>query len=256
VNRFAPFFLFLIAVLLDGCAQVPMAKLDVDGINRELDNYVCGASDDRCQKDSVEQAEHKQCVALFDNPKDPRDPQKARARQLRAHLVVAVLARYGAARLVSYSDDPESDATRLLGRIEAAEIALAKARKLTDDAGAQRYFYEPARVDALIAIVDLAEAATRPTRVGLMRLAVLSTPGERLAAGPEILKNALKDKLYLNAYRDSLLELIQWVGSDAQKFNQAWKAVDQHLELACRNLAETAKTEQHCIPKLEQVAVP
>lgn len=240
--------------MLAGCAQLPMGKLDVAGINRKLDDYVCGAPDDPARTGAGTDDDRAECVAMFYDRDHPNDVGKARMRQLRAHLVVAVLARYGAARLASYSDDPASDASRILSRVEAAEIALGKLRELTADSGARRYFYEPARVDALIAIVDLAEAASRPTRLGLAHLAVLSTPGERLAAAPEILKNALKDRLYLDAYRQSLVNLARWVRAHPEKFEQAWWAIDDQLEPVCENLAAIAKTQSHCVVKIRSDA--
>ena len=214
-----------------GCGSVPLEKFNVSEANSVLNDWACdGLAHARACKDDYD--------------------ADAGKRLLRGHLIVTVFARYGVARFDSYSEDIVNDATKLLGRIEAAENELAKAAAVAGKAAAaEGAYYEVNRVDAFLSIIDVVEIATRPTRRGLLGFAVLSSPAERISQGVEILRNALRDKLYLDAYRLSLEKTRVYVGSDRRKLLEAWQAIDRQLDGSCKRLSEYAKLQSHhCIP--------
>ncbi|MBX9810200.1 MAG: hypothetical protein K2Y16_01110 [Burkholderiales bacterium] len=218
-------------LLLAGCGTAPLSRFDVTGANNILNDWSCEAADNR-----------QACVDDYN--------ANAGKRLLRGHLIVTVFARYGAARFDSYSEDIVNDSTKLLGRVETAENELAKAVAVAAKAGtAPGIFYEVNRVDSFLAIIDVMEIATRPTRRGLLGFVLLSSPAERVDAGLDILRNALKDKLYLDAYRKSLEKTRLYVGDDKQKLQEAWTTINTQLDESCKRLAEYAKLKaHHCIP--------
>ncbi|MFN7087376.1 MAG: hypothetical protein ACK4N4_12200 [Burkholderiales bacterium] len=224
---------------LAGCGSIPLEKFNVGEANNVLNGWACDG------------LTHAQAC---------KDDYNAHAgkRLLRGHLIVAVFTRYGAARFDSYSEDIVNDATKLLGRIETAENELAKAAAIAGKAAtAEGAYYEVNRVDAFLSIIDVVEIATRPTRRGLLGFVVLSSPAERITQGVEILRNALRDKLYLDAYRQSLERTRVYVGSDPNRLVEAWKAIDSQLDESCKRLAEYAKLKaHHCIPTSAPPAKP
>jgi len=215
------------AVTIAGCATTDLAGFNVSGANRELDEWACAVARDRaeCMKDYADDAGK---------------------RLLRGHLIVSIFARYGAARLEAYSDDVIRDATHLLGRLETAERELQRAYFVAAAASARKVegvFYEVNRVDALLAIVDVVETATRPTRRGLFGFVALSSPAERIRDAPAILKRALRDKLYLDAYQHTLEALRVELHARPDRLAEAWLEVDEHLKASCEELTRHAKLE-------------
>lgn len=221
------------AVLVSGCAVSPLKKLNIDGINKVLDDYTC-------QEENG--AEITGCLKKY------AGKDGAAFRLLRGHLVVTVFARYGAARFDSYSEDLANDATRLMGRIEAAETELYKAWKVARDSGVKGALYEVNRVDAFLALLQVVNSATAPTRRGLLGLVAVTTPIELIDGGAEFLRNALRDKLYLAAYRLAFAETINRIGDDRSKIPEAWAAIDEHLDQACAKLGQYAGIAPRCKP--------
>jgi len=234
----------LVLGLLYGCGTFQIVNFDfVAKVNEELDKWSCAALDPGL---------YEKCQQSFKN--------NAGLRQVRAHVVVTMFARYGAARLPEYSQDLPNDAAKLLARISDAENELLKTRKIAGDLKAQEKttderaaFYPVDRVEALIAIVGVADAATSPTRKGLFNLVVIKSAADRLTSAPGIIRDALRDLLYFNAYRDSMNNL-QGVYDKAESKDtstlKAWAAVDEDLKKSCSLLATYAKVNSYkCIPQ-------
>ena len=222
-------FALIGALMIPGCATTDLAGFNVAGANRELDEWACDVARDRaeCMKDYADDAGK---------------------RLLRGHLLVAVFARYGAARLEAYSDDVVRDATHLLGRVESAERELQRAYFVATAATAGKVegaFYAVNRVDALLAIVDVVETATRPTRRGLFGFVALSSPAERIRDAPAILKRALRDKLYLDAYRQTLEAVRVELHARPVRLAEAWLEIDESLKTSCGELARQARLDGH-----------
>jgi len=227
LSRIAYLVALVGAVNVAGCATTDLGGFNVAGANRALDEWACDVARDRAE-----------CI------KDYADD--AGKRLLRGHLLVAVFARYGAARLEAYSDDVVRDATHLLGRLETAERELQRAYFVATAATAGKVegaFYAVNRVDALLAIVDVVETATRPTRRGLFGFVALSSPAERIRDAPAILKRALRDKLYLDAYQHTLEALRVELHARPDRLAEAWLEVDEHLKASCEELTRHAKLE-------------
>lgn len=229
------------ALFVSGCAVTPLKKLNVDGLNQVLDDYTCVDSNG---------AEIPGCRQKY------QGNAGAPMRLLRGHLVITVFARYGAARFDSYSDDLANDATRLMGRIEAAEATLYKAWRVAKDTGLKGALYEVNRVDAFLALLQVVNSATAPTRRGLLGLVAVTTPLELIDGGVDFLRNALRDKLYLDAYRQALAEIVNRVGNDRSRIPEAWAAIDEHLDQACATLAQFAGIPPRCMPNDPELPSP
>lgn len=227
---------------LSGCAglrdQVPGDL--INGINDELDKWSCPGKG----KDDP-------CLKSYDN---------AGLRQLRAHVVVSMFARYAAARLPDYSQDLANDAAKMLARIEEAEQALLVARQVDGDLAAptaannqreRKALYPVDRVEALIAVVGVADAATRPTRKGLFSLMSVASAADRVLAAPKLLGDALKDLLYVGAYRVSMEDMRKLLTVDQPPgdLGKAWGVVNEDLAAACDLLKGHARLSAHrCVP--------
>lgn len=232
----------LLLFLLAGCPSLPIQSFDAAGANQALDQWACT---------DLPPTQHAPCLAAYQG--DSLD--KRQNRLLRANLVLVMFARYAAARFDDYSDDITGDSSRLLGRLESAKQLLTTLQADARNNDPHSKFYEVERVDALIALLEVADAATRPTRRGLLGLAVLSSPLERLQRGTEVLKNGLKDGLYLDAYQKSL-EALRASVRTRQDFRLAVAELDRQLANSCATLASYAKlTGQHCVlPPAQSVA--
>jgi hypothetical protein len=226
---------------LSGCATNQLQSFDANGANDALNEWSCRGAPSAANRECYEAYRHSVVTS--------EDQQYRAARLLRAHGLTVMFARYAAARFPGYSDDLPNDATRMIGRLEAARATLdaLDGAAYTNTMASRLYVVE--RVDGLLALVDVAVAATAPTRRHLFRLAFVSTPADRLAAGPDLLRNALRDKLYLDSYRDYLEALRADVGSDPAKLKAAVAELDKQLALYCGQLSALAKLEKKtCIP--------
>lgn len=218
----------LLFALMAGCNTLPI-DFDANSVDDVLNSWSCGRSSDEkaCMQDYVDDTG---------------------LRLLRGHLVVAVAARYGAERLEEYSEDIVHDATKLLGRIESAQTELQRAFLIAtarSDKKIEGLFYPVNRVDALLAVVETVDMATRPTRRGLFGFAVLSSPTDRIRDAPDILKRALRNQLYSDAYWQSLENLRAELRARPAGLAGAWLAIDAQLEASCARLADYAKLKAH-----------
>ena len=219
-----------------GMGTLP-AEDQQDPINAVLDKIVCQNRADP------------QCSSYFrDVPDDAAKTLRAEYfRLLRGHVVVAGLARLGAERIKA-SPDPQAEAFRILQGIQGAEADLKQSLGVA--ASKSRFvqaYYPVARTDALLSVVQLANAATHPSRRRMLDVLF----GGKVAAlqeGPAILENAIKDLAYLQGYRFSLLREIGSLGgsafpvdgSGAADFQAAWAQYDGEIRRHCATLAEVS----------------
>lgn len=169
------------------------------------------------------------------------DPSGGYMRQLAGHYLVTAFTELGTARI-------EDDSSRgnlapyILQRAQVAEAELheaCKARTDTGVAGAVAYPLE--RADAIVAVADAMEAGTRPSRQRL--LAALMNPQAALEAAAEIFKNAIGDKLYADAYRQSFKDAQDYIypkqgkeSFDKTAWTTAWQTMEKRLNAQCRAL--------------------
>lgn len=186
------------------------------------------------------------------------DQTNAQQRLLRAHLLIAVVARYGAARVEDYSDtDTVSDATKILGRIQAAQNILLGAWRTQAATvasptaeGGTNAFYPTHQVDLLISLIELAGAAGGPTVREITRGAISTSPLERIRIGRKLLLNALEDALYKDAYKESCTNLFNRVAKNpgGNPTPADWLDVSVHLNRACTRLQTSSRTTMACLP--------
>ena len=194
------------------------------------------------------------------------DPQNLRLRLLRGHMIVAVLATYGAYN-VGFGTDPDKQthAATLLARIEVAEETLRRASEDVTGKANAGDAYHPT-VDTLTrstAVFDVALAAERPT---LSRLKVFATNIASVVAGgagsiPDLVRTALGAirkaatiDLWGNAYRIDMRAFLDRFkpkdkgGQGETLTKQHWLMWDQDINRACDILQAVAGVKQHCIP--------
>jgi hypothetical protein len=226
--------LMILALAISGCGAFPIKELNVTGINDALDEWSCRG---------LKGAELDSCNSGYKGD----TPAARGARQLRANMVLALFARSAVARFESYSEDLVGDSTRLLGRLETARKILGDTVAAGRSAGPRGRLYEIDRVDALLSITDVIVTATRPTRSGLFNLIALSSPAERISDAPAIFVDALRDKLYLDAYRMSLEQLRRDITGE-NGLDAAMAVIDAQLKKSCEELARNARLSgQRCV---------
>ena len=232
----------VMALVLSGCAGM-RDVVDNDlgrKLNDTLNQWSCGKDLD--------------CVQAFN--------EDAQLRQLRAHLLISMFARYGAARLPQYSEDLPNDAAKLLARIEHAEDLLRTARR-TDgdlkgeatkpDVRAKAALYPIVRAEAILAVVSVADTATRPTRKNLFGFMTVKSMTDRIIEAPALLSDALRNLLYLEAY-DEVMKNLRRLAKDSSPVaaGPRWGALDTDLKASCDVLKVHANVTAHrCIPELE-----
>ena len=169
------------------------------------------------------------------------DPQM---RLLRAHLVIGIVARYGAARTEDYSDDRPGDAGRILTRTEIALRALERALKSLDS---DPSLFNMRRADLVLATLQQAEAAAKPTvrtLIGFMRMPTVSD-------ARNLIENALEDKLYKEAYRADCGILFKSTASLDKSAREKlqlsrWKLTEGHMVEQCARLTHLTSGEHKC----------
>lgn len=210
------------------------------------------AAEDGTQSKEAVPAYISQLVALACGPADgdasarkchqmllAKDAAGNHLRQLAGHYLVTAFTELGAARM-------EDDGSRgnvapyILQRAQVAELELHEACRASADSGvAGAVAYPLERADALVAVADAIEAGTRPSRRRL--LALLMNPQAALERAADIFKDAIGDKLYSDAYRQSFhvaLDRIVVSGTlNATAWGVAWRTLDKRLNAQCRSLA-------------------
>ena len=215
---------------------------------------------------------------------DPKSEKVKELKLFRGHVIVTLLARYGAFNItgkvegirdIDYTPYPgiDEDAADILAGIEEAEIRLRRASKIFKDVtqkldrpaylvGSNDYkeiddTYDTAnKVKRIQSVLKLLKHSETPTikRAWSFLRNIVAASGGSVAAGRQALKdgaNGLQKLAVLRSfgrgYRLFARSLIEKrFKSGANK--SAWKIVDKPLVNACLALTEEAKTEPHCAP--------
>lgn len=224
-------------LIFSGCSpltpRIDAAHNYRDPVNDLLDDVVCSIY----ESDS----ETTKCKKLFEVKVDGNkfQPSGYRARLLRGHVIAAGLTRLAAAR-IGPGTDSKTEAYRAIQSLLKAEKDLIAARKQLDQTRYLQPYYYVQRVDAQIALITLADAATLPSRRQTRDL-ILGDPATLLAHGPEILKNAIKDIAYINAYSHALVgQLEQNAHQDSTTLETAWEVYNPEILENCKTLKKLA----------------
>lgn len=216
--------LFALSLLTAGCAYDPIAYKDLNDHDRGAEAALDSVLDPFCPIGGTE---------LHDEPA---------ARLWRAHLLIGVIARYGAARTEDYSDDKAGDSGRILAR---TQIALKALKAAIEESQLNVKLYSVKRADLILAMLDQADAAAKPTiRTVIGFLRVPSITGAR-----ELIRNAFEDRLFGKAYVSDCAEIFKGMKASGtpKKIDQKfWTKTDAHLKEQCTRLNQMAKTELKC----------
>jgi hypothetical protein len=226
----------VLAILAGGCASAP-TLFDHGKVSDALDDWSCEASQKKGE-----------CVAAYMYYLDAaKDKANRPARLLRGHVILVMFTRYAADRFPGMSDDLVNDATRVIGRVETARATL---KRLADEADKVDNAYAVERVDGLIELVDVAVAATQPSRRHWFKLAVLSSAADRLSNAPDLIKASLRDALYERAYSEYLEQMRPAPGTNVAELEKKLVELDRELAKYCGALGTLAKLENKtCLPK-------
>ena len=166
---------------------------------------------------------------------------------LRGELVVAMIARYGVARINDFSDDRTNDANKLLGQLDHTKEAMRKARAAVQN---NESFYNVYRTDLRFMVIDMAGTAVQPTIRGVTQLVVNQSTVDRIRNGRKHLQNVLEDALYSKAYREDFSTLLAQVKASGKVTDAHWRSVNQQLREACERLDRAAgrSTPTVCAP--------
>jgi len=166
---------------------------------------------------------------------------------LRGQLVVAMITRYGVARIGDFSDDRANDANKLLGQLDHTKEGLRKARAAVQN---DEPFYNVYRTDLRFMVLDMAGTAAHPTIRGVTQLVVNQSTLDRIRNGRRHLQNVLEDALYARAYREDFDSLLAQVKTTGKVTDAHWRSVNQQLREACDRLDRTAgrSTPTVCAP--------
>jgi hypothetical protein len=166
---------------------------------------------------------------------------------LRGQLVVAMITRYGVARINDFSADRANDANKLLGQLDHTKEAMRKARAALQN---EEPFYNVYRTDLRFMVLEMAGTAVQPTIRGVTQLVVDQSTLDRIRNGRRHLQNVLEDALYATAYREDFTSLLQQVKTTGKVTDTHWRSVNQQLRDACERLDRTAgrSTPTVCAP--------
>ena len=147
--------------------------------------------------------------------KIPIDADNFELRLLRGYFLIAVVARYGHARIRDRSQDPAGDAAKMLAHLENANTYLAKALKI---ARVEGVFYCVYRLDLIFEIVEIAKTAIKSTLNAFDSFLVAITVIKIAKKGVEFITAAIKAKQYGQAYLIGFEKLVERVKErDGQK---------------------------------------
>lgn len=140
----------------------------------------------------------------------------------------------------SLKDDRPGDPGRIKTR---TEIALRKLERALKEADADPGLFHTRRADLVLAILDQAEAAAKPTTrtlIGFLRLPSISD-------ARELIKNALEDKLYGLAYQGDCGTLFPNVAQGGQKpLKKHWQMTQGHVVEQCDRLTQLTSGDHKC----------
>lgn len=183
-------------------------------------------------------------TALLDNrcpiPAEPRleAAEQREVRLIRAEWLLAILTRYGTARIEDFSGDKQADAAMLLTRVEHAMDIIRRART---DVPRDPNQFELYRADLILALLHTAHSAIEPV-LQVQKGFVLKPDPED---GLKLLGNYFKDKLYAQAYGLTCMDFMQ-AATHADKRPVVRQRVEEHLQEQCDKLARQSGLAGQC----------
>lgn len=211
----------LLAAALAGCAGTVERPAGPTGTS--LADRFTALLDARCQIPAEPQAD---TAALRE------------ARLLRAEWLLAILTRYGAARIEDYSGDKAADAAMLLTRVEHSMAIIGRARQ---DVARDPNQFELYRADLIVALLHTARSAIEPV-LQVQKGFVLKPDPED---GLRLLGNYFEDKLYAQAYEQTCKGYMA-AAVQADKRPAVRQQVAEHLQENCTRLARQSGLASRC----------
>ena len=159
-------------------------------------------------------------------------------RLIRAEWLLAILARYGAARIEDYSGDKQADAAMLLTRVKASMDTIRQAKT---DVGRNPNQFELYRADLILNLLHTAHSAIEPVLQVSKGFVLKPDPED----GLKLLGNYLKDRLYAQAYGQTCGEFMQ-AAVTAEKRPAVRHLVETHLREQCNRVARQSGLAEQC----------
>lgn len=278
---------FLLALLsIGGCATLPMAQVvALEAKSGESLYEAASACQAQAEARAAKADEQNKQIRLsnlgksLDQQKDlervrpiddfldcmmgPIDPKNVDLRSFRGHIIVAMMAEYGAFAMRHDPVNQASDAAELLKLIEKAEKQLwtAKLNGLTTTDSLDR-------VDRIFTVIKVMNVARKPTTRALKSLvgkvieAVQGSPTAAIQSTRDVLdllKRAMTVEVYARAYLETSRTALLAI-KDRQPGKQPdqltsdkndWKPFDDRLDNACKLLSFLTgdeSGEHHCMP--------
>lgn len=211
----------LLALLLGGCAGTGVLP-DVPAGTSLADRFTA-LLDSRCSL-----------------PADARQEtaEQREIRLIRAEWLLAILTRYGTARIEDFSGDKQADAAMLLTRVERAMDIIRQARA---DVARDPNQFELYRADLILALLHTAHSAIEPVLQVQKGFVLRPDPED----GLKLLGNYFKDKLYAQAYGHTCTRFMQAAASP-EKRPLVRQMVESHLQEQCDKLARQSGLASQC----------
>jgi hypothetical protein len=159
-------------------------------------------------------------------------------RLIRAEWLLAILTRYGSARIEDFSGDKQADAAMLLTRVENAMDIIRRARV---DVPSDPNQFELYRADLIVALLQTARSAIDPVLQVEKGFVLKPNPED----GLKLLGNFFKDQLYAQAYGLTCSNFMQAAVTPEKRQTVRLK-VEQHLQEQCDGLAKQSGLASQC----------
>jgi len=217
------FLALSMAALLAGCAGTGLDALPDAPAGTSLADRFTALLDQRCPI-----------------PADARleTAEQREIRLLRAEWLLAILTRYGSARIEDFSGDPQADAAMLLTRVEHAMDIVRRARI---DVPRDPNQFELYRADLILALLHTSHSAIEPVLQVEKGFVMKPDPED----GLRLLGNYFKDKLYAQAYSHTCTDFMRAAVS-ADKRPAVRQLVETHLQEQCDRLAKQSGLASQC----------
>jgi hypothetical protein len=186
------------------------------------------------------------------------------ARLYRGHVLLSLLAKYGAYNLqVGPYEERIGDAITLLAHIKQAEHSLrGPSTVVKPDVSLRKYQERPAKLDRITYVLEVALYAERPTlrrlkgRVGSLVGSIASGASAEsvrwsVKGAIDGIEKSIHLRLYGKAYLDDAKEdLSRFTGESQLPMAADWQRRDAMIEEACDQIAKLANLNGYsCIPE-------
>ncbi len=158
-------------------------------------------------------------------------------RLIRAQLMAVVILRYGLSNIDLHSEEKEVDKSRLMVELKQVIAGLKKTKgQLTS---AEQYDYPVIKSDLIIAYIHFSFAAIKPFTKEAGNLLTASRL-DQVKLGGTIIKQALKNALYREAYAAEMKELRLSNKYNGASISSQWAFVNNQLIEQCKNISDDA----------------